>query len=105
MNLITPPFLFFKAKASGLYLQFGFTIWLHNFGFGSELDQNINNNIILAALSMPKENILPKQTQLTDLLYNYGSLSSNIKQEVGFDGNKMRLLEIKKRTILTFFDL
>jgi len=52
--------LFFKAKVFGLYLQFGFTIWLNNFGFGSELDQNINIIIILTALSMPKEKILSK---------------------------------------------
>jgi len=55
INLIIPPFLLFvKVKASGQYLQSGLTI----------LDQywikNINNILIISALSMPKENMLQK---------------------------------------------
>jgi len=35
------------------------------------------------------------------MLLFINNLSSNIKQKARFDGNKMRIWEIKKRTILT----
>jgi len=90
MNPITPLFLLFlKAKASGLYLylEFGFMI----------LDQNISNMIILSALSMPKKIMYClNKGSLPIYLLIIGSFSSNIEQQVGLDGNKMRILEIIK---------